>query len=115
MIIRSKSTTHGRLEGASTVGPPLYTNRKCAILRTSITLLCLPHPHRTFFLKGMILATTRVTRATVAKIILKSRTWTKGSRSMTACEKRTQNSNRTYSNDEESYMIPRSLPASFSS
>jgi hypothetical protein len=67
MITRGKSTTDGHLEGASTVGLPVGTNRKCVILGASIIRLRLLHPRRIFFPKGMIPATTRVTSATAVK------------------------------------------------
>ena len=71
-ILRSKSAIDGHLAGVSTDGLPLGTIRKFAILGASIApLRFLPRP-RTSFLKGTTAATTRVTSATVVKIMLKS-------------------------------------------
>ena len=64
---RNKSTIDGLLAGASMVGPLLSACR-CVTLRASIALLHLLHPPRTFFLQGIIPATTHVTA--IAVIIL---------------------------------------------
>ena len=105
MTTRSRSTTGGRPEGASTDDLPIGTNWRCAIPSANIIRLCLQHPYQIFFPKATTPSTAHATSAMVEKIILKSNRSNSDEgkqnhgRRGGACAK----FNRTQSPDEESY------------